>query len=91
MLLLHYSMMSLKFFVAVFMSSFASATVHHLFVGTFSTHAIYALEFDDETYSLTLAANITTTSEHPWINLSVGAQVPRIVLWSYHLPSAARP
>ncbi|KAG7443377.1 putative carboxy-cis,cis-muconate cyclase [Guyanagaster necrorhizus] len=56
--------------VALLLSSFCSAAVHHLFVGTFSTHAIYALEFDDETYSLTLAANITTPSEHPWINLS---------------------
>ncbi|KAK0488436.1 hypothetical protein IW261DRAFT_1439355 [Armillaria novae-zelandiae] len=63
-------MMLLCLFLAVFISSFASAKVHHLFVGTFSTHAIYALEFDDETYSLTLAVNITTPSEHPWIHLS---------------------
>ncbi|KAK0457320.1 Lactonase, 7-bladed beta-propeller-domain-containing protein [Desarmillaria tabescens] len=57
-------------FVVLLLLGFASATVHHLFVGTFSTYAIYALEFDDESYSLTLAANITTPSEHPWINLS---------------------
>lgn len=48
----------------------ASATTHHLFVGTFSGANLYAVEFDDETLSLTLTNNITAHGSHPWINLS---------------------
>lgn len=48
----------------------ASATTHHLFVGTFSGANLYAVEFDDETLALTLAANISAHAAHAWINLS---------------------
>jgi len=48
----------------------ASAAKHHLFVGTFSGPYLYALEFDDATFALTLIANISASSAHSWIALS---------------------
>lgn len=48
----------------------ASATTHHLFVGTFSGANLYAVEFDDQTLSLTLAANISAHDAHAWIAFS---------------------
>lgn len=48
----------------------AAAVKHHLFVGTFVGHYLYALEFDDNTLALTLTANISTSTWHQWIALS---------------------
>ncbi|OMP89293.1 Carboxy-cis,cis-muconate cyclase [Diplodia seriata] len=50
--------------------SLVSATVHHLFVGTFSGANLYAVEFDDQTLSLSLAANISAHAAHAWIAFS---------------------
>ncbi|KAH7051082.1 putative carboxy-cis,cis-muconate cyclase [Macrophomina phaseolina] len=48
----------------------ASATTHHLLVGTFSGAHLYAVAFDDEALTLSLAANITAHAAHAWIALS---------------------
>ena len=48
----------------------ASAVKHHLFVGTFTGPYLYALEFDDDDLTLTLTANISTSTWHQWIALS---------------------
>lgn len=45
----------------------AFATVHHLFVGTFSNSVLYALEFDDEALTLQLAQNNSAYTSHSWI------------------------
>ncbi|KAH7381006.1 Lactonase, 7-bladed beta-propeller-domain-containing protein [Cadophora sp. MPI-SDFR-AT-0126] len=46
----------------------AAGTVHHMFSGAFSGSTIYAIEFDDESNSLTLANNITSnSSSSKWI------------------------
>ncbi|OJD28909.1 carboxy-muconate cyclase [Diplodia corticola] len=48
----------------------ASATTHHLLVGTFSGAHLYAVAFDDQTHALSLAANLTAHAAHAWIALS---------------------
>ncbi|KAI9663814.1 MAG: hypothetical protein M1821_007304 [Bathelium mastoideum] len=47
--------------------SLVAATIHHLFAGTFSTAALYALEFDDSALSLKIAKNNTASDSHSWI------------------------
>ncbi|KAF9631847.1 putative carboxy- -muconate cyclase protein [Lasiodiplodia theobromae] len=56
--------------VAALLPALASATTHHLFVGTFSGANLYAVEFDDQALTLTLAANISAHAAHAWINFS---------------------
>ncbi|KAL1640068.1 hypothetical protein SLS58_007335 [Diplodia intermedia] len=55
---------------AALLPSLASATVHHLFVGTFSGNNLYAVEFDDQALTLNLAANISAHAPHAWIAFS---------------------
>jgi hypothetical protein len=53
------------------------ATVHHMFSGVFSGADIYAIEFDDEANTLTLAASIAsigTTSK--WVAIDVCKMKP---------------
>ncbi|KAG4421100.1 hypothetical protein IFR04_005743 [Cadophora malorum] len=46
----------------------AVGSVHHMFSGAFSGSTIYAIEFDDESNSLTLVNNITSnSSSSKWI------------------------
>lgn len=50
----------------------AFGTVHHMFSGVFSGTDIYAIEFDNEANTLTLASNITTiASSSKWIAIDV--------------------
>ncbi|KAK5651329.1 hypothetical protein OQA88_12562 [Cercophora sp. LCS_1] len=48
----------------------AAAAKHHLFVGTFDSSRLYALEFDSTTLGLTVTANITARGAHSWLSLS---------------------
>ncbi|KAF2703691.1 carboxy-cis,cis-muconate cyclase [Pleomassaria siparia CBS 279.74] len=45
----------------------ASATVHHLFVGTYVTSDLYTLAFDDEALTLEIVQNSTASTGHSWI------------------------
>lgn len=50
----------------------AFGTVHHMFSGVFSGTDIYAIEFDDETNTLTLANSIVSkASSSKWIAIDV--------------------
>mgnify|MGYP003662493348 CR=1 FL=1 len=50
----------------------AVGSVHHMFSGAFSGSTIYAIEFDDESNSLTLVNNITSnSSSSKWIAIDV--------------------
>lgn len=47
-------------------------TVHHMFSGIFSGTDIYAIEFDDETNTLTLANNIiSNAASSKWVAIDV--------------------
>jgi carboxy-cis,cis-muconate cyclase len=48
----------------------AIAGLHHLFTSSFSTPHLYALEFDDETNTLTNIANISAHAGHPRISFN---------------------
>ncbi|KAF2671897.1 3-carboxy-cis,cis-mucoante lactonizing enzyme [Microthyrium microscopicum] len=48
----------------------ASATLHHMFVGTYGGSGVYAVTYDDTTRALTSTKSNTTREDNEWLALS---------------------
>ncbi|KAB5566264.1 Lactonase, 7-bladed beta-propeller-domain-containing protein [Coniochaeta sp. 2T2.1] len=61
------------FILAVFLPQ-ANSAKHHLFVSNLTPpSSLYALEFDDESLSLKVTANITADAPHSWITFNISS------------------
>lgn len=71
-----YLSLNMKSFMhAILLGAFvgkAFGTIHHMFSGAFAGSTIYAIEFDDEANTLTLANSISSNSStSKWIAIDV--------------------
>jgi len=48
----------------------AQAALHHMFVGSYSSNAVYGVTYDDVTHSMKYVKNNTTRQENEWLALS---------------------